>query len=160
MTATPEATPAPAKDVAFKVFNQGGRIFSHHELQLLPGRFTEVPAKYADAVRKLLVDYKTELVSADTAQELGRNQAGKVNELTAENASLKKQIEKLQSILLQDDKDVAARAEKAETDLKIAQQEVRLASGRITQLEQMLARANDQVKTMTADVDRLTRPPG
>ena len=47
-----------------KVYNQGGRLFTHHELNIPAGQFTTIPDHYVEVIQKLLKDYPTELVTA------------------------------------------------------------------------------------------------
>lgn len=84
-----------------KVYNQGRRLFTHHELNIPPGQFTTIPEQYVPAIEKLLKDYSTELVTADDARSVGNNAAATINQLKAENATLTAQVAKLQKLLIE-----------------------------------------------------------
>ena len=156
-SSTPAATPAAvAPAPVFKVFNQGQRLFQHHDLNIKPQVFTTVPEKYVESVKKLIARYPLELTSAETA---GAPKATAANvALQQENDKLKAQVEKLQSLIVSDEKDLANKLEMTETQLKSALQSIREASDRINLLESQLAAATDKNKALTADLDRATAP--
>ncbi len=163
MTATPATTPAPATEIVFKVFNQGGRLFTHHELDIPPGKFTTVPSKYVEGIKKLIKAYPTELTSAETAHTAHAGSAAQINELTLRAEKAEADVKKLQGMILEDTKELTARAERAETQLKEALQNIRQASDTITLLGSDKAALEDKVQALTrehtAQIEKLTAPP-
>lgn len=83
-----------------KVYNQGGRLFTHFELNLQPGSFTEIPEKHVPAIEKLLKDYPTELVTDENARSSSQKASQQITQLKEEVAALKAQNQKLQNALL------------------------------------------------------------
>lgn len=75
-----------------KVHNQGGRLFTHHELHFKPGKTTEVPSQHVEAVLKLLKDYPSELVTDDQANARAAQLSQNVAELRSLNAQLNREI--------------------------------------------------------------------
>lgn len=75
-----------------KVHNQGGRLFTHHELHFKPGKTTEVPPEHVEAVLKLLKDYPTELVTDDQANLRAAQLTQNIAELRSMNADLNRQL--------------------------------------------------------------------
>lgn len=84
-----------------KIFNRGGRLFTHHEVNIAPGKFTDIPEQYEEAMKKLLADYSNELVTGDDARVIHSNAAATINELKAENTKLASQVAKLQKLLIE-----------------------------------------------------------
>ena len=154
MSTSPAATPA-----IFRVFNQGGRKFVYHELELKPNQFTTVPPQHIEGVKKLLTKWPTELTSAETADAHGRATNDRITALITRAEKAEADVKLLQNNLLEKQKDLTARAESAESKLKDAVQTIRVTTDRMNSLEQQLASASDQLKSAQGDIDRLTRPP-
>lgn len=119
-----------------KVFNQGQRRFALKELSLQPGQFTEIPLHHTAAVKKLLEDYPTELVSAETADSNAAKQAqtiaelrGLVDKLTTENKELKAnttlaELREIHDAVCASLDEQKARSVQLETDLRTARDRV------------------------------------
>lgn len=126
-----------------KIYNQGGRLFTHYELDIKPGVFTDVPEKYEDGISKLLADYPTELITSDehssARKAAAKNlvaQASRIKELEGEIENLKARLssgdvtEAQQKAMVESkanlDRADAAEASLAKAEKQIAQLEEKL----------------------------------
>lgn len=75
-----------------KVFNQGQRKFTHHELVFNPGTSTEIPEVHTESVTKLLKEYPNELITDEAANKRTAELATSVTELRSLNAKLNREI--------------------------------------------------------------------
>lgn len=78
-----------------KVYNQGQRKFTHHELVFNPGTSTEIPKSHEEAVTNLLKSYPNELITDEAANKRQAELANSVTELRSINAKLNRDIAKL-----------------------------------------------------------------
>jgi hypothetical protein len=78
-----------------KVYNQGQRKFTHHELVFNPGTSTEIPKSHEEAVANLLKSYPNELITDEAANKRAAELANSVTELRSINAKLNRDIAKL-----------------------------------------------------------------
>ena len=114
-----------------KVYNQGGRLFTHHEMNIPAGQFTTIPDHYVEGIQKLLKDYPTELVTADDARSVGNNAAATINQLKTENATLTAQVAKLQKLLIETPAETAPAVDTAPLHARIYELETALASVKV-----------------------------
>jgi predicted transglutaminase-like cysteine proteinase len=78
-----------------KVYNQGQRKFTHHELVFNPGTSTEIPKSHEEAITNLLKSYPNELITDEAANKRTAELANSVTELRSLNAKLNRDIAKL-----------------------------------------------------------------
>jgi hypothetical protein len=114
-----------------KVYNQGGRLFTHHEMNIPAGQFTTIPDHYVEGIQKLLKDYPTELVTADDARSVGNNAAATINQLKTENATLTAQVAKLQKLLIETPAETAPAVDTAPLHARIHELETAIASVKV-----------------------------
>ncbi len=158
-----------------KVFNQGGRTYTHHELAIRPGVFTPIPEQHQAAVKKLLEKYSHELVSAE-------DHSARAGRLAQTVTDLQGQVEELKAKLLEangtdgEGKTENARLAEvlAETEKRLQEcgQNLRLAGDRngellaavktkddlIKSLEVELANAKKENELLTGTLEAATKP--
>jgi hypothetical protein len=143
----------------FKIFNQGSRLFTYHEVQLPPGKFTTIPEQHIAGAKKLLEKYPTELVSAEVADHNATLLSKTVTELQTRLAEQTTEIERLkvkespEAITA-----LTARAEKAEAAERERSSALNYATDRIAELQRELTASYEKTAALTADMERLTAP--
>lgn len=140
-----------------KIYNRGGRLFSHHELRIKADSFTEIPDVHVEAVKKLLKDYPNELITAEDAESSANKLAKTVDEQRARIAELADTNARLvRDGLSAEDRDTT---EKLTTDLTVANKtiadlrtEINTAVERCRELERSGTSLTDEVAAIKQEL--------
>ena len=84
-----------------RVYNKGSRLYTYHDLEIPPQRFTQVPEKHEAGVKELITKFPHELSDGGQASEDMQSKDALIKQQDAEIKTLKAQVKKLQGLLTQ-----------------------------------------------------------